>query len=365
MDKVKNLPNQLADAGASLISGAPMMLLCYASPTVCAELKNINLRIDQQLKLLTDVCGAMDQYVGSQAEEGVKESHKRAQRECVRRKTEDENVSPPTAITECSNDPGPALMTDIANAWVQDRLVKTPQNVVESLMKSSGQKVAGAIGEENYKFMSAMLGEMKLDVNGKILPVFPANPLVPANVAKHAWKIAIDTICNTISFKLAVDGKLFPISVNPEMQFFERRLYAVIHENIESIDHKNLFDLDPKDRDLVCNALGRSVGKQGILQTAADGESIAASALQNPALSESLRNDYKMRLETVFPALREQALAERVRGIDELRQWLAQMAEAQRASRRLTAKSLSQGQMINDSMETVNNEECDSDETCD
>ena len=114
----------------------------------------------------------------------------------------------------------------------------------------------------------------------------------------------------------------------------------------------------------MCNALGRAVGRVAILRTAADGESMAVIALQNPALPGDLRQMYESRVSQVFPAIREQALAQPAKPIDELLKLLNQMAKIQREQRRLTAGTLSQGQMDMDSQTMQSEEECDSDYTC-
>jgi hypothetical protein len=367
IDKLKDFPEQLkkyvGNSGTAAMNAAPMLVLCYMSPTVCAELKNLNMRLDLDLKMMTDVCSAMDNYIGSQAEKGSKESKDRANNKCVNDQQE-RGVTLQQALDHCNRNPPPALNVDIAKGWIQDTVISGPQKVLDSLLLASSQKTVGAVGEENYKFLAAVLGETKIQANGKILPMFPAHVFVPSTLAGKMFQAAVDTTCNHQNLQAAIAGTFVPNSPDPEINFFQRRLFHVINDNIDKRDHNNLFDLDPPDQELMCNALGRAVGRVAILQTAADGESMAVIALQNPALPEDLRKMYESRVSQVFPAIREQAQTQPTKPIDELLKLLNKMSKLQREQRRLTAGTLSQGQMDLDTLYSQSIEDCDSDYTC-
>lgn len=360
----KELASQAQNSVGAIINAAPMMIVCYASPTLCAELKNLNLRMDMDLSLQTNVCQAIDNYIGDQSDKGVKVASDKAMRKCVdNEKSRRGGVA--AAVQYCNEHPPQGLTVDLAQSWVTETTATRPQRVIDGLLRASGQRIAGATGERNYRFLTAVLGEMELTVSGKSYPVFPSKVLVPHSLAESMFSDAVTTACNPSRLLDAITGRLVPTNgTPPEFQFFQSRLYDVIKNNIDSRDHDNLFDLDAPDRDLMCSALGKAVGKLAIYKTAADGASMAATALQNPALPEELRTMYSERIAQVFPALRAAADTENAKSIEDVRFYIAKMAKLQREGRRSTARALSQGEMGNEQIKRDNQQECDSAATC-
>jgi hypothetical protein len=358
--KVAELPRVLATQGSALLSALPMLTVCYASPSLCAELKNLNFRMDEHLKGLTDVCTSADSYIAAQStSEGVKKAAaNRGWQQCVRER-QAHNAPLSSAVQYCNEHASPMLYTDIAKAWVADTVTPAPQKILASILTASGQ-MTDSMGDEKYRFLTAVLGELKMDENGKLLPVFPARPLTASSLSKNLRATGVGLACDQARLTQAVAGTT-STHARPEARFYEQHLLDVVKESLEPVDVTNLFSLDPPDRDLVCNALGRSLGKEAVRRSADDGEATTTTALQNQALPETVRKMYEARAEQSFRALRSQSASTEVRSIPELKGIITRMAELQRATRRDIARTITKGQMDMDELSHI---ECDSDQTC-
>lgn len=361
---LKEIPKELDNLKNVMIDKLPLLTLCYMSPSWCAEIKNLNFRIDQRLGLLTDTCYAIDNYIDSQstADEVMSDAERRGWRKCVSDKRKGAHPLPMhKAMEECKLENKKLLYADIAKAWTQAIYDKdTPQKVIESILTAISINTHSSIGERKYKFLSAILGELTIDVNGELLPVFPAKPMTAGILSDQMMDTAIHIACDQVLFEQAIDGTLAYQSNDPEVQFYEDRLFKIIKTSCTGIDHENLFGLDTPDREAMCNALGRSFAKDALLKTAADGESLATTALQNPALPEAVRDMYEDRVTRVFAAMRSQSESIKVKPIDTLREILTKMAKIQREIRRDIANIITEQRL----KQHRNQQECDSDLTC-
>jgi hypothetical protein len=229
------------------------------------------------------------------------------------------------------------------------------------MLDASGQRVAGGLGEDQYRFLTAMLGELKLDINGKLLPVFPARPLTVASLSKRLGTMGTGLACDQPRLSQAVGG-LTSNATPLEVRFYEQALLDTVHEQIESVNVTDLFSLDPPDRDLACNALGRALGKAALRRSAEEGEATTTTALQNPAVPETVRKMYETRAEQTFRAMRSESQELAEHSIPELKMIITRMAAIQRETRRATAAAISKGQQ--DMRQEMGTTPCESDETC-
>jgi hypothetical protein len=102
-DRVAQIPGQLVGQAQALLGAMPMLTLCYASPSLCAEVKNVNFQINERLKGLSDVCRSMDSYIASQStSDAVREAAaKRGWERCVSEAQSDRHLSLSEAIELC------------------------------------------------------------------------------------------------------------------------------------------------------------------------------------------------------------------------------------------------------------------------
>ncbi|HYX31599.1 MAG TPA: hypothetical protein VE954_00705 [Oligoflexus sp.] len=363
LDQVNQLPGELKKQFKNLLPAAPMLALCYTSPTGCAEIKNLNLRLDQELRLLTDTCKSIDDYVTSTAEKGEIDGRKRSMQDCISSAVNG-GKSLAKAVSGCEANPPGGKYIDIANAWLKETFTTNPQNFLEAAMNASGESTGNAIGQENYAFLSSVMGETKILSGGKSVPVFPKGSQKTSTLASNLFGKGAAIACDRNKLSNIINGSYTFSASTDDERYNERKLVEVTQAKIDKTDHDNLFDLDTPDRAHACQSLGRSLGKEAMLLAAKEGEALAIKAIQNPLIPAELRQTYEQRINQVFPAMRESAATEQVKSVDELRRLIAILAKKQRQDRRLAAKSLSRGEISMDSLRTDSYEECDSDITC-
>jgi hypothetical protein len=359
---VANLPKTLISQGAAILPALPTLAVCYASPSLCAELKNLNFNINEKLKGFSDVCKSMNDYVNKQAIEGSVGSYAKAKayNACVDNETAG-GTDLETAMEDCKDTPPAPLYTNIAKAWLQDNVISQPQNLLASLLEASGQ-ASDAVDFEKYALLSALVGELKLDVNGKVLPIFPAHPLTAQALKDNIKALAIQTACDKVALGSAVAKTLQLSQPSPAARRYEDALYNVIYENMTTEDVKLLFFLDAPDTQLACNAYGRSLSRLALERVTNDSHATLLTALQNPALPVELRDMYYQRESSVFGAFRAYTTQKDERSIPELRSIVAAMARLKYAKDNNTARALSQG--MHD-LDVYRNLECDDVYTCD
>lgn len=367
INNVKRLPQTLASQGTALLNSLPMLLVCYYSPTLCAEIKNLNFRIDEDLKGLTDVCKGVNAYIDSQstADSVRTAGQQRAFQDCVSRARSGAHPTPMAdAIRQCNTGDQPMLYTDIAQAWATDVTTRQPQNILASLLSGTKQ-LTNPLNDKQYKFLSSVLGELKLDVNGKLTPIFPARPLTAAALLKNVQSRGIAVACSETTLNQIVDGHPPPTPDNTRsgLPFAEDHLYEVIRRDITHGDVDDLFTLDPADQAVACNAMGRSLAALATAMAADDGEAVMATAMQNPGLPDTVRGMYAQRIDTTFRALRSQAANGSVEPLPRLKAIIGRMAAATRDRRRVEAAAANKGFL--DETHEFQETPCDSDETCD
>jgi hypothetical protein len=315
VDKAKRLPKQLAGQATALINALPMLILCQSSPSLCAEIKNINYQINEEMKVLSDVCRSMDTFIDKKAHEGQARGWKKCVHDNYNGKEEsDGNLA--NAQMDCNeSDPAP-LYTDIAKGWVEENVRGGEQRVLGGMLEAVGKKAAGDERGDRYQFMSAILGELKLSVNGKVLPTLPAGmqPSDVKNLAKGVGGFAVRLACDSGALEQAGPGpstspRTSPrtsTSSTPAEKFWQDRVYEVVFEQIDASTVRNLRDLNATDHDSACNALGRAMARQGLDNLSLEIAGTMAQALQNPALDADLRQAYAERTTLVVGAINEQ-----------------------------------------------------------
>lgn len=361
MDEVEELPNRLAGQLRSLGAAIPMLALCYASPALCAEVKNMNFNINERLKVLTDVCKSVDEYIGERAAVGAKATGMAI---CINERI-DAGEREAAATKHCKENPPSNTYVNIAQAKLRQVTTQAPQTIIRSLLEANGVNVASGVGQQNYRFLTAMLGELRMEVNGQLIPVFPAAPMSSKMLGDHLFTNAVNLACSEPRFNQAVAGTLAPEPAVPpaqDTQDLQRSLFEVVRKNVQPRQVQDLFVLDPPDRDLACNALGRAFAKTTMKGLTEEARALFTSALQNPALPESVRDLYQQRASAQFAAMLQSAEESSESSIPTLLKYISEMAAKIREERAIEA--LAATRALNDQDREFKQTECTSEETC-
>ena len=315
-------PKALAGRGA-------MLAICYATPTICAQLRHDLLSLQSNINLRAQACRAMDDYIDSSAEKGAKQLRAEAQSQCTK-----ELVSGgqdlASAMRECQGRSGLPLRD--FQAGLEKRFTTGKQKVLASIANFS--KSSDGI---SYDFLAGILGEIEVQEDGYWQPLFDQGMLRPHDVAQGFLAEGQRRLCQ--------EGA--GIFKNPRGDAVEDGVYRVVKDKLTPDDVSNLEDLEREDRLLACAALGRSIVQIAAQKTVAKSEAILASGLLNTAVPNALRDEYRSRAEASFEALRKSLVSEEIPPLDDVRRAIAQLAKSTREKNRILAGEVSRGRLEN------------------
>jgi hypothetical protein len=357
-DDVRRVPQQIVSNVGALTSSLPMLAICYSSPALCAELKNMHFNINERLKGLTDVCKSVNSYINDRATEGAA-----AQGVAICTQNRVASGWDTASATEyCKANPAPNTYMNIASAWTNRAFTTGPQDILKSILTASNQYVAGSLSERDYRFMSAMLGELTLNVNGQLLPVWPAHPMTAKALGEKLEAMAVLLACDQGRLDRARQGTLaVDYGLTPDQEYYQTILFDVAKFYVQEQHVRDLFILDPPDRDLACNALGRSFGKESLQMAAEDSRAKFNTAIQNPAVPAEIRQMYEARASAQFAAMLSLA-KKKEHEIPALLQVISKMADTVRKERKIEANLVSKA--LDDQDREFATTPCESEETC-
>ena len=77
---VNQLGEQLVSNLEKAAKAMPMLIICQVSPSLCAELKNLDFKIDSELGFRWDVCESINNFIDDKAQEGRQDAAARSLR---------------------------------------------------------------------------------------------------------------------------------------------------------------------------------------------------------------------------------------------------------------------------------------------
>jgi hypothetical protein len=302
-ERVTAMADQLKGQLGAAVGALPLLILCQSSPSLCAEIKNFNYQLNEELKGLMDVCRSMDDYIDGKAKEG----QATAWRQCIDEKLQEH---PPKSMTtaqlECNRESRHPVFPKIDSALHAIETTDAPQEVLKSLLTATGHDVQRGLGEERYHFLSAVLGEFTLDVNGKLVPLFPVQPTTVTDLARSVGIEGVRRTCDTARLRRIIDAQHpepDPTDGDGSVRTWKKEMNEVIRRNVTLVNTTNLDTLDDSDRAVACSALGKSLAQETLRQLGAQAQSIMAQLTGNPNLPADVRRDLESRSDTVAKAL--------------------------------------------------------------
>lgn len=368
---VSEVPEQLASAGMSFLNALPMLTVCHTSPSLCAELKNLNFRIDEEWDFSAEICKAMDTYIDDQAEKGEREARNRWKRECTaefiagadgEQGTGDDG-DPAAAVRHCeTEEPEDGyLVTDIAQGFVTRTFSDEPQKLVRAALTATQTELSQ--NEGFYEFLVAVGGEAELRHNGVAMPLFPPGGSLLAEELADAMKFrAMRTACvmplREVFGSLDEQSGVFvpgdPVGIgqatNDEAEMYWRgEMFDIFSNEFTQRDAENLYLLDTGVFWVMCERLSEVVVAETVNQLQKQVTSEVALMAENPALGELGHKKLKD-IERAIEALKRQLDGEELPSIPAYRLQLERMADAIRDERRNVAGSLSSGEVRNEEL---------------
>lgn len=342
-EQVKALIPKNASDVTDLVSRTAMISVCYAYPTVCAQIRHDFVSLQANLNLRAQACQAMDKFIDSQADKGAKQLRAEAQAECVSSQVRS-GVDPSTATGNCQSRSG--LPIRDFQAGLEKKFTTRKQKVLSAIVK-----FAHVSEPTMYAFLTSFLGEIEVQADGYWQPLFTSGMLRPYDVAAEFLAEGQERACGNL-------GAVLARGTPQGSTVMARSVSEVVRKRISQEDISNLDDLGTEDRKLACAALGRAIGQVAAEKSAAEGEAIVASGLLNTAIPNSLRDEYRSRSNAAFVALRKTLESDQIPPLETVRTAVAQLARATREKNRLIASGISSGKVENSRQESQVKSDC-------
>ena len=338
------VPNK--DNITGIMGSLSMISVCYAYPTICAELRHDFLSLKANLNLRAQACQAVDKYIDTQADKGAKELQAESQAACV----SEHGGDPATALSDCQSKTGLGIRD--FQSGLEKKFTTNKQKVLSSILKFSQMS-----DQKTYEFLASFLGEIEVQSDGYWQPIFQNGMLRPNDVVTQFLAQGVDGVCKNLSD--IIGGK----AATPS-SIFDQSIYSTIKANVTQDDVLNIQDLNSGDKELACGALGKAIGKIAAQRTAAQGEAIVSSGLLNTAIPNSLRDEYRNRTENSFQALVKIIQSEQIPSVIDVRTAISKLAYATREKNKLIASKISQSKVSNAQEQSIIKSDCTDSLSC-
>jgi hypothetical protein len=327
-DQIRKAFKGIAKNPAQIVQGAAMMSLCYAFPTACAQLRHDMLSVKANLDLKANACRAIDSFIDTQAEKGLKAARARALEDCVTRKTT--TVPTMRAFDECLRESGTGLpLRDFSRAF-EDAYTTNVQKTLDALVNF-------AQSPSSYVFLARLLGETLVLPDGRWEADFSKGMQRPSEVAENYLSSGEGYVCGSWLSSRPQNST----ERNEQTEALER----AAKRHLTARDKDNLRVLDARDRSLACAALGRSLGAVALEGDAAHHRAVLASGLLNNAIPQELRDEYRSRSEASFEALQASLEAAFPPPVDDVRALIDRLARITRARRLAVNETLARNRL--------------------
>jgi hypothetical protein len=333
------IPQNAGDAKDLLVRSA-FTTMCYAYPTICAQLRNDWLSIQGKLNLRAQACAAVDKFIENQAEKGSRQLKSEAVAKCVQN-TVGTRIDP-NSEWEGNHDVSTALKfcqkneTGLALRDFQTGMMRSFGNEKQKVLKSI---LSFAKDETSYDFLSSFLGEIEVGTEGGWVPLFDKGLLRPSDVADTFLTKGQGAVCGNLESILS--GRFVSSDV------YETEVAKVAKRKLNSQTLADLNDLSNADRQIACLSLGRAIGKEAAQKAASRYESAVSAGLLNTAIPEPLRAEYRERSISAFPAMRQALDGEVIPSVERVRSELSEFARLQRAKTSILASETNRAKLKN------------------
>lgn len=370
--KLKNLPNKIIDyvhgSFPALIDALPILALCTTDPVLCAELKNLNLKLDMDIGLQTNSCYAINKYINNQADKGRMEAYNKALQACVSERSGGDPKNFLAAMNSCQDGqdaikPNNVLVADIINRKMNVTLTQA-QDIIKSVLTSTGRFVTQN-DHDRYSLLNAAIGETKLQVNGASIPILPENDIIisPNDVVQFLLAKSTQVSCDPSALYKSVNSLQQADSSDPSTRYLENIVYKSIKNSLVNDDVYNLDDVSKANKNIICSFLGRSLALKSLDYFISEISDAMNSVQNNDYIPDEIRKKYSDKSADFFVSLKSQMQPEEIYPINVVRMQIAKMAKMERMGNRALSASVTKEYIKNNAMIQLS-DSCDSVYTC-
>lgn len=282
-----------ASVGNDILAGAPMLAVCYLSPTWCAILKHSQLSANFLSQTRLNQCALIDKFVDSRVEDFYRE-----RQSCVHKAIDSKGGNMDAAMESCR---GNALWNQDLSNWAGSGEKVSTNRLLESSAKWAG--LTGTEATQVLDRLKALVGDTVVS-NGAVSVEFGPHrtPMTPRVLLQTIEKTTFETMCLRLVKRVVELGPRFSISrIVSDADLKElsggSKAFLIDRSTIQA-----LANLLPGQRDMACRKLSSAVAMTvfaGDLNRSLD---VLTTLAQNPNLPPARKQE----LENKRKVLKEQ-----------------------------------------------------------
>ncbi len=285
-----------ASVGMSLIGSAPMLLLCYLSPTWCAITKHFQVNANFLSHLRLNQCALIDKYVDSRVEDYYHE-----RQSCVHRSIADHGGNMDAAMEGCQgNDVWNQSLTNWAGTQFGDKV--SSNHLLESSAQWAGLTGGGGTNEA-LDLLKSLVGDTVVGKGGITVEYGPRkSPLTPRTYLQSLEKTTQDKLCDKILRKIQARGE--QVSVDQIVSDADLKDLNQYSDQL-LIDRQTLralASMNPAQQERACKKLSEAVAMTVFSNDVNRSLDVLTTLAQNP----NLPPQRKQEIEEKRKALKEQ-----------------------------------------------------------
>ncbi len=250
IDKILD-PSLFGNALDGIVAGAPLLTLCYFSPTACSLAKHFRMNAQMMSQIRLDQCSLMDKYVDSRVEDYYAE-----RQDCLHKELQRTGGNHEEAVSRCGG--SGIYQKDLAN-WAGESFggkVKT-NKLIDSSAKWAGLTSPSA--KKAVNLVKAFVGDSVVSQGQISVEYGPhKNALSPSKYLRDIKSKTYNELCVGILEKLNESSSAYKVL----SQFSNKELEKINSEGKNYIDRQSLYYLalmPPLKRNSYCEKLSASI----------------------------------------------------------------------------------------------------------
>ncbi len=352
-DMLKNVQGNLEKMASSLPGAAPMLAICYASPTLCAELRHDSFMFNQKIGFQTNACSSVDKFIDNRADQGSKTLKSESIAKCMKDNASDgSNV----AFDKCRQQTGLPFQ-DFQRA-LEDAQTTSQQKLLDSIVNYQAYITKTNPVYDVYNELIKFEGETNVNSDGTYQKTYPGGTVISADkLAGKYINFGVNISCNLNSLQNYING------TDTGQDLFTKNLSFVVKKYLSDKDIFDLNSLSSEDFKIACSALGRSLSKESGYISANQMQSGIAIGMANPAIPEPMKQQVKLETDENLKVLYRSLDSENIPSVKQIHSVIHNLAVATRMRNQSIAAGVS-NQIVHGQMQKWKNTDCNDTVSC-
>ncbi len=349
-------PSLFGNALENIAGGAPLLTICYFSPTWCSLAKHFRLNAQAMSELRLNQCALMDKYVDTRVEDYYTE-----RQSCLHKELERTGGNHEEAVSRCG---GSGLYQQNLANWAGEKFGGKVQTnkLIESSAKWAG--FDGPNAKRAVDLVKSFVGETTVS-SGKISVEYGPRQvaLSPTEHLAGLKKVTYQKLCGDLLGSLS--GRA---PYEAFRQLTPEKLKAITESEIQYVDQQTVYyllRLPSERRQVYCEKLATGIAISRFSDDVSRSLQILTELGQNPNLPESRRKELQDKRRAFKDAVDVTVQLERERNqpINEITSQINQEGRSIEVGSSSRAVD-SEGHMVNQGLIKGNLYDCGDDANC-